>query len=90
MNVQGPKKIKEQQNSTMPMPWPEFCPMCGSRSVQAILADTLLAAHVNGLTSVSVGVLAYRCDGGHVFLVMGDSFKLLECHPDGNGHVLMN
>jgi hypothetical protein len=70
------------------MTTPKLCPVCGSQSVNKILADTLLAAYVNGLTTQVVGVLAYHCGAGHVFLVMGDDFKFLESSLDGSGHSL--
>jgi hypothetical protein len=53
---------------------PKVCPVCGSDSIAQILCDTLLSAHFRGMACPSEGVVAYHCDGSHVFLVLRNDF----------------
>jgi hypothetical protein len=54
---------------------PKVCPVCGSDSIAQILCDTLLSAHFRGMACPSEGVVAYHCDGSHVFLVLRNDFR---------------
>jgi hypothetical protein len=54
---------------------PKVCPVCGSDSVTQILCDTLLSAEFRGMACPSEGVLAYHCEGNHVFLILRRDFR---------------
>lgn len=54
---------------------PRLCPHCGSSLVTQILGDALLRADFRGMECPSEGVLAYRCDGGHIFLTLRSDFR---------------
>jgi hypothetical protein len=62
-----------------------LCPICGTQSVERILRDTLLSAHIQGLACPSAGAMAYHCGEGHVFLIVGETFRWKEPFPEGNG-----
>ena len=64
----------------------KLCPVCGETSIEYIARDVLLAAYVVGLRSPSVGAVAYHCDRGHVFLLLGEEFRWKEPVPDGPGY----
>ncbi len=57
---------------------PTLCPICRSESIAQILRDTLLCAHIEGLTCPSSGAIAYHCEAGHVFVVVGEDFRWKE------------
>lgn len=54
---------------------PKLCPVCGSDSVTQILCDTLLSAEFRGMACPSEGVLAFHCEGSHVFLILRNDFR---------------
>ena len=54
---------------------PKACPVCGSDSVTQILCDTLLSAHFRGMSCPSEGVVAFHCEGNHVFLLLRSDFR---------------
>ncbi len=54
---------------------PRLCPLCGSNLITQILCDTLLSAHFRGMECPSEGVVAYHCEGSHVFLVLRNDFR---------------
>ncbi len=54
---------------------PTRCPICGSDQITQILCDTLLSAHFRGMQCPSEGVVAYHCEGGHVFLLLRSDFS---------------
>ena len=54
---------------------PRLCPVCGSKAVQRIARDVLLAAYAAGVRCPSTGAAAYHCDRGHVFLLLGTEFR---------------
>ena len=56
-------------------PQPRMCPLCGSSLITQILCDTLLSAHFRGMECPSEGVVAYHCEGSHVFLVLRNDFR---------------
>jgi hypothetical protein len=60
--------------STQPIQ-PKVCPLCGSNLITPTLCDTLLSAHFRGMACPSEGVVAYHCEGSHVFLVLRDDFR---------------
>ena len=68
---------------------PAVCPICRSEEVQQTLREVLLSAYASGLASSSAGALAYRCDAGHVFLIVDENFSWSEAAPDGNGRSIL-
>ncbi len=54
---------------------PKACPVCGSGAITQILCDTLLSAHFRGMACPSEGVVAYHCEGSHVFLILRSDFR---------------
>ena len=61
---------------------PLQCPICRSASITRILRDIMISARVSDLVSHSSGALAYRCDTGHIFLVIDDAFRWGETQLD--------
>lgn len=68
---------------------PRECPFCCSTSVERILRNTLLTAHVEGFACHSTGVIAYHCSSGHVFLVVDEDFMWKESIPEINGSSML-
>ena len=54
---------------------PRVCPLCGSDLITQILCDTLLSAYFRGMACPAEGVMAYHCEGSHVFLVLRNDFR---------------
>ena len=49
---------------------PILCPICTRSSLEPILQEVTIKAHVDGDNRVVGGVLAYRCtEFGHVFFI---------------------
>ena len=48
--------------------------------------DTLLSARPDGLAPHVLGVVAYQCDAGHVFLLPRASFRWTQPQREGNGY----
>jgi hypothetical protein len=53
------------------------------------MLNTIFSAYIDGIKSSAVGLWAYHCEAGHVFLVIGSEFRLSEAVPDGNGHTVI-
>jgi hypothetical protein len=68
---------------------PVVCPICRSEKLQQTVREVLLSAHAMGLTSKSAGAVAYRCDAGHIFLIVDESFSWGEAMPDGSGYSIV-
>ena len=68
---------------------PRVCPICCATSVEQTLRDTLLSAHVDGVAYPSSGAIAYRCKGGHLFLLISDRFKWAEPTLEGRGYSIV-
>ena len=68
---------------------PRVCPICCSGSVERILRDTLLSAHIDGFSCRSTGAVAYHCSSGHVFLVVDEDFAWKEPIPEGRGYSML-
>lgn len=64
---------------------PTICPTCHSETIERILSDVLLSAHIRGLRCSSSGVVAYHCGVGHVFLVVDEDFRWSEVVPQVRG-----
>ncbi len=63
---------------------PIICPICRCEAVERFMGDTLLSAHLDGVTCPSSGVVAYHCHAGHVFLIAGEGFQWKEAVPNGS------
>ena len=68
---------------------PKSCPLCCSSSVERVMDDTLLSARPGGLAPHVLEVVAYQCDGGHVFLLPRESFRWTQPQREGNGYGIM-
>lgn len=68
---------------------PRACPICGSGSVEQILRETLISAHIDGFACDSAGAMSYHCDSGHVFLIVTEDFTWKEARPEGPGHSIL-
>ena len=68
---------------------PKSCPLCCSSFVERVMDDTLLSARPDGLAPHVLEVVAYQCDGGHVFLLPSESFRWTQPRREGNGYGIM-
>lgn len=64
---------------------PTICPICRSASVEQMLRDALLFAHIDGLLCTSTEVIVYHCDSGHVFMIVEDDSGWNEVVPEIKG-----
>jgi hypothetical protein len=67
----------------------KLCPVFGATSIEHIGRDVLLAAYAVGLKRPLTGAIAYHCDPGHVFLLLGQEFRWEEPLPDGPGYSIV-
>jgi|HubBroStandDraft_6_1064221.scaffolds.fasta_scaffold1655951_1 hypothetical protein len=67
----------------------KVCPICRTDSIERMLSDVLLSAHIDGLTHPSSGATAYHCKKGHVFLLITRRFQWGEPIRQGRGHSII-
>ncbi len=87
LRTREPSFVREGKMPDLAM-IPETCPICRSVSLKQIMRKILLSVHVDGLACPSSGAFAYRCDNGHVLVVVNGNFARKEAVREGNGHTI--
>ena len=52
------------------MPIPKACPVCGNQTLDPIMRKPLSTTTDADASGIVSGVLAYRCENGHIFMVL--------------------